>query len=194
MENNTYYILITSTEQYTYKLHIMLKLLSDQIENYSNPSEKNIRILVCNDDTEISIKKELLLKEINYSPKNVFLDVQDDINSTYIIDFVEKCTDMLTSTSNKNSVITACNSKYFRSCLTLITSLYKHSDNDIDVIYVFDLGFTQEEQHMLLNLKKVEFIPMIEIMQYTRDVKINFILPNVIIPLSIQKTFCVSLC
>ena len=61
MENNTYYILITSTEQYTDKLHIMLKLLSDQIENYSN--ENNIKILVCNDDTEISIKKELLLKE-----------------------------------------------------------------------------------------------------------------------------------
>ena len=34
MENNTYYILITSTEEYTDKLHIMLKLLSYQIENY----------------------------------------------------------------------------------------------------------------------------------------------------------------
>ena len=116
----------------------------------------------------------MLLKEINYSPYHVFLDVQENIHSTYIVDFVEKCTDMLASTSNKNAVITACNSKYFRSCLTLITSLYKHSDNDIDVIYVFDLGLTQEEQHILLNLRKVEFIPMIEIMQYTRDIRINF--------------------
>ena len=134
MENITYYILITSTEQYTDKLYIMLKLLSDQIENYSTPNEKNIRILVCNDDTEISIKKELLLKEINYSQKHVFLDVQDDINSTYVIDFVEKCFVTPESVAKKNAVITACNSKYFRSCLTLITSLYKHSDNDIDVI------------------------------------------------------------
>ena len=52
--------------------------------------------------------------------------------------------------------------------------IYKHSDNDIDVIYVFDLGLTQEEQYVLLNLKKVEFIPMIEIMKYTRDIRINF--------------------
>ena len=145
------------------KLHIMLKLLSDQIENYSTPNEENIRILVCNDDTEISIKKELLLKEINYSLKHTFLDVLDDVSSTYVIDFVEKCT-------KRNAIITACNSKYFRSCLTLITSLYKHSDNDIDVIYVFDLGLTQEEQHILLNLRKVEFIPMIEIcLLYTSD-------------------------
>ena len=62
MENNTYYILITSPEEYTDKLHIMLKLLSDQIENYSTPNEKNIRILVCNDDTEISIKKRIVIK------------------------------------------------------------------------------------------------------------------------------------
>ena len=74
----------------------------------------------------------------------------------------------------KNAIITACNSKYFRSCLTLITSLYKHSENDIDVIYVFDLGLTQEEQHILLNLRKVEFIPMIEIMQYTRSIRCKF--------------------
>ena len=163
MENNTYDILITSTEQYMYKLHNMIKLLSDQIENYSTPNEKNIRILVCNDDTEISIKKELLLKEINYSPKHVFLDVQDNIDSSFVVNFVDKCMNVLASTSNKNAIITACNSKYFRSCLTLITSLYKHSDNDIDVIYVFDLGLTQEEQHILLNLKQVEFIPMTEI-------------------------------
>ena len=71
-------------------------------------------------------------------------------------------------------IITACNSKYFKSCLTLITSFYKHYEKDIDVIYVFDLGLTQEEQHILLNLRKVEFIPRIEIMQYTRDVRINF--------------------
>ena len=36
--------------------------------------------------------------------------------------------------SIKNAVVTACNSKYFKSCLTLITSLRKHSEKDIDII------------------------------------------------------------
>ena len=58
--------------------------------------------------------------------------------------------------------------------LTLITSLRKHSEKDIDVIYVFDLGLTEEEHHVLLNLEKVEFIPMKEILQYTRDIRITF--------------------
>ena len=35
MENNMYCILITTTEEYRDKLHIMLKILSYQIENYS---------------------------------------------------------------------------------------------------------------------------------------------------------------
>ena len=74
----------------------------------------------------------------------------------------------------KNAIVTACNSKYVKSCLTLITSLYKHSDKDIDNIYVFDLGLTKEEQYVLLNLKKVQFIPMIEILQYTRDIRSKF--------------------
>ena len=76
--------------------------------------------------------------------------------------------------SIKNAVVTACNSKYFKSCLTLITSLRKHSEKDIDVIYVFDLGLTEEEHHVLLNLEKVEFIPMIEILQYTQSIRCKF--------------------
>ena len=99
MENNTYYILITSTEEYTDKLHNMLQILSNQIENYStsNVESTNIRILVCNDNIETNLKKELLLKEINYSQKHDFLDVLDDIYRTYIIDFVEKCIDPVTT-------------------------------------------------------------------------------------------------
>ena len=116
----------------------------------------------------------MLLKEINYSQKHVFLDVLDDVHSTYIIDFVEKCINVLNGTSKKNAVVTACNRKYFRSCLTLITSLRKHSENDIDVIYVFDLGLTEEEQRVLLNLEKVEFIPMIEILKYTHSIRCTF--------------------
>ena len=105
----------------------------------------------------------MLLKETNYSPYYVFLDEADDINHTCIQDFILKW-----SEQKKNAIVTACNSKYFKSCLTLITSLYKHSDKDIDTIYVFDLGLIKEEQHLLLNMKKVEFVPMIEILQYTR--------------------------
>ena len=114
MENNTYYILITSTEQYTDKLHIMLKLLSDQIENYPtlNKESTDIRILVCNDDTEISIKKELLLKETNYSPNHVFLDVQDDVHCMYVVNFVDKCFVTPEKVTKKNAVVTTYNSKY----------------------------------------------------------------------------------
>ena len=62
----------------------MLQILSNQIENYStsNVENINIRILVCNDNIEKHLKKELLLKEINYSPNHVLLDVLDDLNST----------------------------------------------------------------------------------------------------------------
>ena len=64
MENYTYYILITSTEEYTDKLHIMLKILSNQIENYSTPNieSKNIRILVCNDNIETHVQKRIVIK------------------------------------------------------------------------------------------------------------------------------------
>ena len=56
---NNYYILITcAVETSLYKLHIMLKLLTDQIENHSNSKEgKYIKIIECNDDIEIHIKR-----------------------------------------------------------------------------------------------------------------------------------------
>ena len=53
----------------------MLKLLTDQTENYNNKEEKNIKIIVCNDNIDIHTKTELFLKETNYSPNHVFLDV-----------------------------------------------------------------------------------------------------------------------
>ena len=34
---------------------------------------------------------------------------------------------------------------------------------------MFDIGLTEEEQHALLNIKKEEFILMVEILQYTQD-------------------------
>ena len=81
----------------------MLKLLSDQIEKWSTPNKdkKYIRILVCNDDLETHIKRELLLKETNYSPNHVFLDVQDDVDSLFVVHFIDKCMDRLASMSKK---------------------------------------------------------------------------------------------
>ena len=73
-----------------------------------------------------------------------------------------------------NAVVTACNRKYFKGYLTLIALLCKHSYNYVDVIYVFDLGLTEDEQRVWLNLDKVEFIPMIEILQYARDIRDRF--------------------
>ena len=64
MENNTYYIVFTSLEEYTDKLHNMLQILSNQIENYSTSYVEsiNIRILVCNDNIETHIKKIIVIK------------------------------------------------------------------------------------------------------------------------------------
>ena len=113
MENNTYYILITSIEEYTDKLYTMLQILSEQIENYStsNVENINIRILVCNDNIEKHLKKQLLIKETNYSPKHVFLDVLDNVHSMYAADFVEKHIDPVTTGSDVlNSIKCCCNS------------------------------------------------------------------------------------
>ena len=38
-------------------------------------------------NTEKHVKKELVLKETNYSQNYVFLDVLDNLNSTYVVDF-----------------------------------------------------------------------------------------------------------
>ena len=37
---DSYYILITTTEHFTCKLHIMLKLLTDQKENHNNNKQE----------------------------------------------------------------------------------------------------------------------------------------------------------
>ena len=81
----------------------------------------------------------------------------------------------------KRAVVTACNSRYFRSCLTLITSLYKHSNTIIDKIYVFDLGLNDDEIGFLQRLSKVECITMDEILNYTHDIRTifpDFLTPN----------------
>ena len=116
----------------------------------------------------------MLVKEAN-SPYYVFLDEADEVYDTYIQDLILQWSEL-----KKNAVVTACDSKYFKSCLTLITSLYKHSDNDIDTIYVFNLGLSEDEQCAFIKLKKVKFKSMLDILEYTKDIRINF--PNFLVP------------
>ena len=124
MDNITYYILFTCSEYNEIKIESILTSLSNQIENYPFSSKKKtIKIIVCKDHIETHIKKQLLLKEVD-SPYYVFLDEMDDVPDTYIEELMLKWDNNV----KRNAVVTACNSKYFRSCLTLITSLFQHSD------------------------------------------------------------------
>ena len=89
--NDTYYILFTCSENNDIKINLMVTSLSNQIENYPfPPEEKNIKIIVCKDNIEPHIKKELLLKETDYSPYYVFLDETDDVPDTYIEEMMLK--------------------------------------------------------------------------------------------------------
>ena len=120
------------------------------------------------------VNTKILFKRNEFSQNHLFLDADDNVHDNYVVDFVNISIITPYKIFKKNAIVTACNSKYFKGCLTLITSLRKHSVKDIDVIYVFELGLTEDEQHVLLNLEKVEFIPMIEILQCTRDIRERF--------------------
>ena len=165
---NTYYILITSLDIYQDRLYTMLKLLSDQIDhyNYTKKIKHPIQILVCADAIDKNIQQKLLLKETNDSIYHVFLDVMDNIDTMYFINIIDRLHETR-HIATQNVVVTAWNSKYFRSCLTLITSLYTYSNTCKDTIYVFDVGLTTEKQQVLSSLKKVQFVSMNEILDYT---------------------------
>ena len=174
-ESTTYYILITSSEEYENKLNTMLTLLFNQIEhyNYNKQIKQPIQIVVCSDNNPKIMQKIMLKKEINNSIHYTFLDVHDEIDKMFVINFIDRLR-IVRHISMLNTVVTACNYKYFRSCLTLITSLYTNSNTCIDTIYVFDLGLTNEEQQLLSTLKKVQFVSMNEILDYTMQIRINF--------------------
>ena len=54
----------------------------------------------------------MLLKETDYLPYYVFLDEMDDVPDTYIQEVMLKWCE-----PKKNAIVTACNIKYFKSCL-----------------------------------------------------------------------------
>ena len=57
-----------------------------------------------------------------------------------------------------NIFVTSCNSVFFKSCISLITSLHKTSLNTIDKIIVYNLGLKKIEKNFLNSLKKVAVI------------------------------------
>jgi hypothetical protein len=46
-----------------------------------------------------------------------------------------------------------------------------YAEEDANETY---LGLTEEEQYVLMSIRKVEFILMIEILDYTRDIRVSF--------------------
>lgn len=58
----------------------------------------------------------------------------------------------------KNLIITATNSPYFDSLLTLISSIHEHSLNIVDEILIFDLGLTNDELEKLKTIQKVRVV------------------------------------
>ena len=125
--DNVYNILFTCSFNNDIQINSIIQKLSEQRDHYNDTrnddEKKNIKILICKDNIELYRKKDLLLHECN-SPYYVFLDENDDVYDTYIEEFMLKW-----NNRKKNAVVTGCDSKYFKSCLTLISSLYKHSDH-----------------------------------------------------------------
>ena len=58
----------------------------------------------------------------------------------------------------KNIIITATNSLYFDSLLTLISSIHEFSFDIVDEIIVFDLGLKIEELNKLKKIEKVKVL------------------------------------
>jgi hypothetical protein len=61
-----------------------------------------------------------------------------------------------------NVIITAINSPYYESVLTLISSIHKYNLDIIDKIFIYNLGLNDNEITQLSKLKKVEVINFTE--------------------------------
>jgi lipopolysaccharide biosynthesis glycosyltransferase len=57
-----------------------------------------------------------------------------------------------------NIIVTASNTKYFNSLLTLIASIHRDSYDLVDQIFVFDLGLDVQEQNRIKALSKVSLV------------------------------------
>lgn len=65
--------------------------------------------------------------------------------------------------------VTACDSNYFESCLTLISSIHSLSYDNVDKIIVYDLGLQQKQKDILSVLEKVTCVHLEETVDYLRQ-------------------------
>ena len=70
-------------------------------------------------------------------------------------------------------LVTACNDRYFKACLTLIASIHRTSLNIVDEIRVYNLGLSEQNKTVLRSLKKVKLL-------YFEDLKDS--MPDIDIP------------
>ena len=82
-----------------------------------------------------------------------------------------------------NIIITACNSPYFESLLTLISTCHKHSMNTVDKIFVYNLGLDTQE------IKRLESIKNVTVVNFSEEAKNSH--PKFMEPKSyVYKTYC----
>lgn len=70
-------------------------------------------------------------------------------------------------------VLTACNDKYYDSCLTLIASIHRTSYDTVDIILVYSLGLTIDNIKNLNNIEKVNVISMDDIPDEINGINID---------------------
>jgi hypothetical protein len=74
-----------------------------------------------------------------------------------------------------NILVTATNSPYYESLLTLISGVHKHSLNIVDKIFVYNLGLDVNEINTLNSLKNVE---VLEFPANTTELHLKFMEPK----------------
>jgi hypothetical protein len=75
----------------------------------------------------------------------------------------------------KNILLTACNSKFFNSCLTMIASMHRTSPDAVHEILVYNLGLSSAEKAFLNKLAKVRTM---EFPEYVGDFYPGYLEPK----------------
>lgn len=101
--------------------------------------------------------RERLLKNIlSYQEDELHEELQGKITSS-LQKIEEKKSILLAAANHANSriLVTACDSRFFNSVKTQIASAHRHSFQDFDLYYVFNLGLKENEIAELENYAKV---------------------------------------
>ena len=75
----------------------------------------------------------------------------------------------------KNVLLTACNSNYFNSCITMIASIHRTSWAAVHEILVYNLGLTIQEKQFFQTLAKVK---VLEFPEYINDFYYGYLEPK----------------